>query len=320
MTLPYNQAPMLASPSKNIHPNLETAMQRLIDGGRHVFDIKFDGVRVLAFIENGKVTLKNRNGVDTTGRFPEVVERLAALYPTGSRIFDGEMLCFDPDTGKPTFARISKRDRTGTPAKVKVLAKIMPATFMVFDLLHYDGDDLRIQPLMARLALLRQDASRFGNDGRVLLSMLTEDGAAIWDVIKRQGMEGLIAKDKLAIYRGGRAPSWIKLKPVASVTCVVTGYTAGQGARAGKFGALTIGLLHDGVTVKPWGEVGTGFTDAALADLKPRVDAGEELVIEVEIQNVTPDGKPRFPSYKGVRTDRSIIDCCVSQLEAIPVC
>lgn len=315
MTLFYDQAPMLASPGKNP----DAVLAQLIKGGRHTFDIKWDGVRVLAFIEDGKVTLKNRNGVDTTGRFPEVVERLAELYPTGTRVFDGEMLCFDPATGKPTFARISKRDRTGTPAKIVVLAKQMPATYVVFDLLAYDGDDLRAQPLMARLALLKTDLSRHPADGRVLLSMLTDDGAAVWNVIKTQGMEGLIAKDKLAPYRGGRAPSWVKLKPVASVTCVVTGYTAGQGARSGKFGALTIGLLFDGV-LKPWGEVGTGFTDAALADLKPRVDAGEELVVEVEIQNVTPDGKPRFPSYKGIRTDRSIIDCCASQLDAVPVC
>lgn len=315
MTLPYDQGAMLASPGKNP----DTVIQQLIAGGRHVYDVKWDGVRVLAFIENGQVILKNRNGVVTTDRFPEVVERLAELYPTGSRVFDGEMLCFDPESGKPTFARISKRDRTGTPSKQIVLAKEMPATFMVFDLLHFNGDDLRAHPLQARLALLQVDAKNFGKDGRVMLSMITEDGASIWNVVKSEGMEGLIAKDKLAPYRGGRAPAWVKLKPVASVTCVVTGYTPGQGHRAGKFGALEIGLIYDG-EVRQWGEVGTGFTDAMLADLKPRVDAGEMLIVEVEIQNVTPDGKPRFPSYKGIRTDKGILDCDATQLADIPVC
>jgi bifunctional non-homologous end joining protein LigD len=317
VTLPYDQGPMLASPGKNP----DAVLAQLLTGGRHVFDLKWDGVRVLAFIQDGQVTLKNRNGVNTTDRFPEVVERLAALYPTGTRVFDGEMLCFDPDSGKPTFARISRRDRTGTPSKIEALAKSMPATYMVFDLLWFDGDDLRIQPLSARLALLKVDAARFrsDDDARVALSMLSDDGAAMWGVIKSQGMEGLIAKDKLAPYRGGRAPAWVKLKPVASVTCVVVGYTVGQGARAGKFGALEIGLLYDG-NLKHWGEVGTGFTDKMLADLKPRVDAGEMLVIEVEVQNITPDGKPRFPSYKGLRTDQGILDCDAAQLASIPVC
>lgn len=317
MTLPYEQAPMLASPGKNP----EAVLRQLLTGGRHTFDLKWDGVRVLAFIEDGKVRLRNRNGVDTTDRFPEVVERLAALYPVGTRVFDGEMLCFDPDSGKPTFARISKRDRTGSPVKIDVLARQMPATYMVFDLLWFEGDDLRAQPLSARLALLKVDAARFASDedSRLALSMFSDDGAAMWNVIKTKGMEGLIAKDKLAPYRGGRAPAWVKLKPVASVTCVVVGYTAGQGARAGKFGALEIGLLYDG-NLKHWGEVGTGFTDAMLADLKPRVDAGELLLVEVEIQNVTPDGKPRFPSFKGVRTDVTILDADASQLDTVPVC
>lgn len=319
--LPYDQAPMLASPSNKIAPKVDDALRILVAGGRHVYDHKFDGIRILAFIENGKVSLRNRNGVDTTYRYPDVVARLADLYPAGSRVFDGEMLCLDPATGKPTFARIAKRDQQSNPAKIAVVAKSHPAMLVVFDLLHLDGHDLRSEALMARLGLLKQESPRFKSDEdyRVALSIVTDDGDALWSAVKDQGLEGLIAKDKLSPYRGGRAPSWVKIKPTFSLSAMVLGYTPGQNGRAGRIGALTLGLIYNG-EIKRFGEVGTGMTNRELADLKQRIDAGEMLLVDIEVQNITPEGKPRFPSWRGVRTDISILDCDAKQLLSVPVC
>lgn len=306
-----SQVPMLASPTSNPDQLIPTL------GGRYTFDIKWDGVRCLAYIDDGRVMLRNRNGVDITHRYPDIATMLAEKYPTGQRVFDGELLCFNPETGKPEFARAAKRDAQSHSTKIELISKAMPATFMAFDYLWFDGDDLRNTALAGRLALLRAEADAvFANDPRLMVSQWSDDGQLLWKFVCDFGMEGLIAKDKQGVYRGRRDGGWLKLKKLHRLTAIVTGYEQGKGARAGKIGALFLALRNDQGELVPIGKVGTGLKDA---DHAPMLDIlskpGCMFLAEVEYMEFTKDGILRFPSFKGVRSDLTSADCTFQQLE-----
>lgn len=304
---------MLATASKDPDSLVSQMAQ---EQGRWTFDIKWDGVRCLAYVQDGVVTLRNRNGVDITHRYPEVCEHLAAVYPRGEKVFDGELLCFDPVTGRPEFARIAKRDAQSHPGKITSLARSHPATFMAFDFLWDAGNDLRRTALAGRHTLLQVEARLFPEDPRLMVSQWSDDGPTLWTFVNQFGMEGLIAKAKAGTYRGGRDPGWIKLKRTHRVTAIVTGYENGKGARDGKVGALFISLLNDAGELVPIGKVGTGLRANDHAPLLAVLNAGQEFLIEVEYQEATPDGQLRFPSYKGVRSDVTRADCTTAQLKS----
>ena len=304
--------PMTCSSSKKIAPTPEQAIEILTRDG-YFYETKLDGVRVVAYIEDGVVTLVNRRMVETTGRYPEVVAGLAAAFPTGSKVFDGEVVCYKD--GKPAFERIHKRDaqpvtKTATIAK---LAADWPATFVVFDLLHNDGDNLRDVPYFARRKLLQVLVSRTVVSAVEWIKSDTA-GKVMWAFTNEHGLEGLIAKAKNSRYTPGRSSTWIKLKKVDSVSCVAVGYDFGEGSRSGRIGAIKLALVEGANTIDV-GRVGTGFTEKDLDELKTRMDAGELLVLEVEYANWGAASKKlRFPSYKGIRTDVAPTDCTLDQL------
>lgn len=316
MTIPddiIHQSAMLACPSNTIAPTPEAALNSLSDRGRHSYEIKWDGIRCLAYADNGVITLRNRNGVDISYRYPEVVDQLAKIYPTGTRVFDAEMLSFDAN-GQPLFSRIHRRDAQSSATKAAQLAKTLPATLMVFDLLFFEGDDLRALPLTARRAILNTESKRFGNDPRVMVTSWSDDGATLWDFICTHNMEGLIAKDKLSQYRGRRDSAWIKLKRVHRISALVTGYDEGKGARAGKVGALHLALCAPDGTLVPIGRVGTGLKERDHKPLLATLATGEPFIVEIEFAEVTKDGQLRFPVYFGIRTDVTGNACTVAQL------
>lgn len=302
---------MLASPSKNPDLLIEQMATQI---GKWTFDIKWDGVRCLAYVQDGVATLRNRNGVDITHRYPEVCAHLVSVYPKGEKVFDGEMLCFDPESGRPEFSRIAKRDAQSHQGKIDLIAKAMPATFMAFDFLWDSGNDLRDTVLAARHALLTVESRSFPEDPRLMVSQWSDDGPTLWAFVNQFAMEGLIAKDKTGTYRGRRDAGWIKLKKTHRVTAIVTGYENGKGARDGKVGALFIGLLNDAGELVPVGKVGTGLKANDHGPLLEVLNAGQEFLVEVEYQEATPDGQLRFPSYKGVRSDVTRAACTLSQI------
>lgn len=310
--------PQTCASSKKVAATPEQAIVQLQRDGWY-FELKLDGVRCVAYVEDGTVTLINRRMADITGRYPEVVRDLGAAFPTGSIALDGEIICYGDDKSlrKPDFTRIHKRDAQ-PPTKTAVIEKLAaqwPATFVAFDILHNDGDDLRPMPYAARRHLLRTlIGDRFEQVDSVECILSEQDGALMWDFCEQHGLEGLIAKQRTSPYRPGRTAAWVKLKKVDSVSVVAVGYTHGEGARAGEIGAINIALIDNGQPVDV-GRVGTGFNARDLVDLKQRMDAGELLVLEVEYANWGAQTKKlRFPAYKGIRSDVAPTDCTLDQL------
>lgn len=146
-------------------------------------------------------------------------------------------------------------------------------------------------------------------------SVLSYD-PAYFDQVKAAGMEGVIAKRLNSTYKAGRFSDWLKFKAVRSITAVGIGYEAGTGARA-HFGAMFLALIGPDGPVEI-GRVGTGFTATEITSLKTEMDAGRPVVVEIECLNKSKDGKLRFPVYKGLRTDQSVADATLAQLDEIP--
>lgn len=314
------QVAMLAHPSNKVGPTVEEALAILIKDGGYFFDMKWDGTRAIAFVEDGDVRFRNRRGEDVTYRYPDLVARLAEVFPDGSVVFDGEIVVIGKD-GRPDYdAAIHRRDSQQNARSAAAMAEVHPATYMAFDLLHRNGDDYRRLPFTARRGLLATLSECFGADGvpnaPLQQSVSSKDGPVMWKFVLDTKLEGLIAKQGQAPYRGGRSSAWIKLKPIKTVTAIATGYDLGKKNQqfAHTLGAMHLTVLENGEPVGI-GKVGTGFSIRQRDELKDRMDAGELLVVEVEYQEVSPVNKQlRFPSFKGLRTDQTITDCTIEQL------
>lgn len=308
------QVAMLAHQSNKVAPVVEDALAMLDKDGGYWFDMKWDGTRAIAFVENGDVRFRNRRGEDVTYRYADLVAALKATFPEGSVVLDGEIIVFGAD-GRPDYdAAIHRRDSQQNARSAEAMAKLHPATYVAFDVLHWNGDDYRRLPFTARRALLNTLSEGFG--AQVQMSVSSKDGALMWQNVLDNRLEGLIAKQGQSPYRGGRSSAWVKLKPIKTVTAIATGYDLGEKNKqfAHTLGAMHLTVLEDGEPVKI-GKVGTGFSIKQRDELKARMDAGELLVVEVEYQEVSPVNKQlRFPSFKGLRTDQTITDCTIEQL------
>lgn len=278
-----------------------------------LWELKFDGYRLLARIDQGKARLFTRNGLDWTHRMPELAAALARL-PVRQAWLDGEVVAVD-DEGMPDFAALQNAfDGAGTKALV----------YYLFDLLHLDGTDWRTQALRLRreqLDLILMDA----DEECLRLSQAFE--AAPADLIAsacRMGMEGIIGKRREAHYTSGRNQDWIKLKCGQGEELVIAGYTEGQGARA-DLGALVLAAHDAKGALRHAGNVGSGFDTRTLAMLLQRLQALEtaespltdsprlpgrihwvrpELVAQVTHAGWTPQRKLRHGVFRGLREDK----------------
>jgi bifunctional non-homologous end joining protein LigD len=307
-TLPEDllaQRPMLASPSKAA---ARVMVDRLAGYGTYVFDVKWDGIRCLAYIVDGKVRLVSRRANDITFRYPDVVANLAHAFPAGSFVLDGEIVVWNGS--KFDFQLALRRDSQSLTGKVDIMAKAYPACYMAFDLL-WANQDLRGAMLTDRLAALRRvlDSSQPG----VQVSQSNADGHLMWEAVERFGFEGLVAKVGRSRYSPGRGTDWIKVKRTRRLTAIVTGYDPGEGGRTNQVGALHLALLDQGRLV-PVGKVGTGFKRADHAPMLEVLGTGEQFLVEVEYLEASKDNQLRMPSYKGVRIDITREDCTVDQL------
>jgi bifunctional non-homologous end joining protein LigD len=294
-----------------------------------LFEIKYDGVRVLASRRGDRVELYGRSGQDTTSRYPEVVRALRAL-PVESFVIDGEIVALD-DAGRPSFQRLQPRMALTDPREIERLALQRPAIGVFFDCLMLDDRDLRKLPLVDRKECLRLlvpslGAVRYGDH-------VMEEGKAFFELASEQRLEGMVAKRARSVYSGARTRDWIKIKCQRRQEFVIGGYTDPQGSR-GHFGALHLGV-YDGPTDAPRlvyvSKVGTGFDDAKLraildqlrplARATPPFDAGTiptgrghhwvepRLVAEVRFTDWTEDGGLRHPTFIGLRDDKKPLEC-----------
>ena len=253
------------------------------------FEVKWDGVRALVRSEPGRLTLTARSGNDVTARYPEIAAINRALHEHAALI-DGEIVAFGAD-GRPSFQALQRRMHVENEARVKRLARDLPVTFIAFDLLWLDGHSLMAAPYSERRKRLDGLAL---SGARWQAPDTHDDGGELLAAAERLGLEGVVAKRRGSAYEPGRRSSaWIKVKPGRSADLVIGGWTAGEGARSGRLGAVLVGEYDDAGQLRYAGRVGSGFTDDGLDDLVRQLEpiaADVSPFAPIEGQSATPPG------------------------------
>ncbi len=290
------------------------------------YELKLDGVRILADKRGDEVALYYRKGRAATGSYPEIVRAVRAL-PFERVILDGEIVAFD-GAGKPDFQRLAQRFSASKPRDVARAMRAVPVSYLVFDLLALQDRDLTDLALSVRKGLLKQVAPPRGLIRA--LDHLQDDGEPLYAFCRSQRLEGVIAKRADGPYRVGPKPSrdWVKIKCEREDDFVVVGYTKGKSSR--KLGALDI-ASYQGDALVSRGKVGSGFDDAMLdllvkqldgmrvqktsvvGDLMPaplgRVFVRPDLVVNVRYLGFTDDAHLRHPVFQGLRADVAPREC-----------
>lgn len=245
-------------------PMLATEERKPFSRAGWGFELKIDGIRAIAHVRNREVIVFSRNGNDITFKFPRLVRELRQL-PYESFILDGEVVCFD-EAGKPSFQRLLERFQLQDPRAIESMESKLPIEFCVFDLLYFEGWDVRGCKLRERRALLEQMNPRTTTI-RVLDQYL-ESGELLFDHAIQLGFEGVVGKKLDSKYRGGvRSNDWIKVKHLHSEDFWIVGWNPGQGGRASTFGSLILAERAADGTLNYAGNVGGGFSDASLAEV-----------------------------------------------------
>lgn len=281
------------------------------------FEPKLDGIRVIAYLDRGRVELRSRGGHDITAGYPSLVA-LLRQQPAASAVLDGEIVAVGPD-GRPSFELLQRRMNLHDPDAVAAAEREIPVVFFVFDLAHLDGYDLQRVPLHDRREALARLLIPGPQVSRVATIPLPKDEA--FDAAVAAGFEGIIAKRDDSRYEAGRrSTAWLKRKALDRDVFLVAGWTTGTGHRSSSFGGLIIGERSDGV-LKYRGKVGTGFSDDDLAAIRRELDRSPRpgspfatstpddrsahwveprLQVLVEYTNRTAAGVLRAPVFKGV--------------------
>jgi bifunctional non-homologous end joining protein LigD len=291
-----------------VRPMLATLVDKPFNEAGWIYEEKYDGYRLLAYKEGSRVTLLSRNAKDRTQTFSPIVASLAAL--SAHRVLlDGEAVAFD----RRGVSRFQLLQNQGCEPR-----------FAVFDCLYKDGVDLRSKPLSVRRSVLESVIGNADpNRARVFLSaMLASNGLRAFEIAKRKGCEGVVAKNGSASYIEGRPSQWLKFKVRHEDEFIVVGYTAPAGSRQ-YFGALLLGAYDHG-KLRYVGKVGTGFTRESLARLfrafqslvkaKPSLTSAPrqrnivylapKLIAQVAFEEWTNDQKLRQPVFLGLRDDK----------------
>jgi bifunctional non-homologous end joining protein LigD len=287
-------------------------------------EMKWDGIRALAFIEAGRVTLRSRTGKDITATYPELAV-LGRAVGHRQALLDGEIVALG-DTGQPDFEALQHRMHVSDPGSAHRLAARTPVTYLAFDVIQLDGRPLGALPYTARRELLEPLVPA---SARISCppSFPGRDFEAVREVSAASGLEGVVAKRLESRYEPGeRSGNWRKVKNFQRQEVVVAGWKPGQGNREGKIGSLLVGVYTAGQLLY-CGHVGTGFTDETLRllgarlaplrraaspfdgpvpaqDARPAVWVEPRLVIDVAFERWTRAGRMRAPAYKGLRDDK----------------
>jgi bifunctional non-homologous end joining protein LigD len=283
------------------------------------YEFKWDGARTIAYLGGGRLALRSRTGADVTARYPELsgLSRAASV----PLVLDGEIVAFDPDEGRPSFALLQRRMHVAVPGAA--LPASVPVTYLVFDLLHVGGQRLLLRPYAERRA--RLERLRLAGAAWQTPPAWVGGGPDVLAASRDHGLEGVLAKRLASAYQPGRrSRDWVKVKNVRTLHALVGGWTAGRGYRAGSIGALLLGLPEPPGGLRYIGHVGSGFTVAALDDLARRLaplaradppfTAGltrqaahgahwveAALVGAVDYREWTVDGTLRHPVWRGLR-------------------
>jgi bifunctional non-homologous end joining protein LigD len=312
--MPETVAPMLAQIGKGDPPS----------GDEWLYEIKWDGVRALCYLDNGGLRMVSRKGNRMDRQYPEL-SILPHQINARQAILDGEIAALDA-RGVPSFEKLQQRIMVADAASIALLTRRHPVVLFLFDLLYVDGYDLRGAPLMERKRLLKEllkpdDVVRYSDH-------FAGAGVDLLEAAKQQGIEGIVGKRASSLYEARRTGDWVKYKIFNSDSFVLCGFTKGE---RDLFGALVLGI-YDGGTLTWAGNVGTGFDrkgmQAIYEGLAPLTVAKcpllpdknlpkpgavtwtrPELVCEIRFTNWTDDGRLRAPVFAGLRPDVDPAEC-----------
>lgn len=313
----------MAAPPRLVRPMLARLRRELPpDEQRYGWELKWDGVRAIAYVQDGELRLLSRNDKEMARSYPELAV-LARLLP-GPAILDGEIVALEG--GRPSFGRLQSRMHVQRPSDR--LVRAVPVHYYLFDLLHLRDESLLALPYTER----RDRLEELGLDHEPtrVPPWWRGGGATVLAVSAEQGLEGVIGKPLASRYLPGRRGPWIKVKNVRHQEVVVAGWLPGEGRRADMIGSLILGVGGAG-GLRYAGNVGTGFTEASLTDLAARLAplardtcpfpagvprevarrarwAEPRLVGEVAFTEWTPDDVLRHPSWRGLRPDKRPAD------------
>lgn len=237
-------------------------------GDHWIYQVKWDGVRILSYYDGQKVELFNRHLHERTHQFPELTS--FPFLSAGSFIIDGEVIALAAD-GKPSFHEVMRRDGIRRFNRVEGMRNEVPITYMVFDLLYLDDEWINSRPLQERQQLLQ---SLILPNHNVQLVQSHDNGPGLYEVIQQQGMEGIVCKNLNSSYAiDGKDNRWVKVKNYGDVVAVIGGFTLNGGV----VNALVFGLYNEG-NLHFIGKVGTGRLTAA--DWRELTGALKEIEIQ----------------------------------------
>jgi bifunctional non-homologous end joining protein LigD len=323
LPLPSGVKPMLAARGRPAAGDLDN----------WAIEMKWDGVRALAFCENGRTAIASRTGKDISRTYPDLLG-LARAVGHRQALLDGEIVAFGPG-GQPDFEALQPRMHVSSAAQAERLAVTTPVTFLAFDILQLDGRSLLAVPYSERRRILQP---LIPNDPSWLIppQFSGPDLDAVLAASLSSGLEGVVAKRLDSRYEpGDRSGNWLKIKNLLRQEVVIAGWKPGKGNREGRIGSLLVGVYDDGALLY-CGHVGTGFTDVAMRMLeerlrplrrgdspfdgaatgssvpgstvppeyaRPAIWVEPRLVIDVEFDRWTRAGRMRAPAYRGLRDD-----------------
>ncbi|MFI5090313.1 MAG: non-homologous end-joining DNA ligase [Terriglobales bacterium] len=313
-----------------IHPMLATLVDRPFDDDEWLFEIKWDGYRAVAFLQEGKVRLVSRNQNDLTAEYPEL-KGLAQNVRARTAILDGEIVALD-EQGRASFSLMQQRTGFREPGRRGARNSSIPILYYAFDLLYLDGYSLFNVGLEKRKELLAGIVAA-GDILRYSDHHLGQ-GTALFQAAAGKQLEGIVAKRRRSWYIQKRSREWLKMKLTKSQECVIGGYTDPKGSRE-HFGSVILGLYDNQGRLVHVGQAGSGFTEASHADMWRRlqklktsrnpfhgqVQTGRgmhwvkpELVAEIKFTEWTHETeggglKMRAPVYEGLRSDKKPREC-----------
>jgi DNA ligase D-like protein (predicted ligase) len=243
-----------------VAPMLATLVDEPFDSEQHLFEVKWDGIRALTFVEDGDYRALTRNRHDLKPAYPE----LAALarLPAGT-LLDGELVVLEGD--RPSFSRSLERMQARGRHRVAALARACPAQYVVFDLLYLGGQPVLSRPLRDRRERLRELLGALGEPRLVLSDGVVGPGRAFFEEVRARELEGLVAKELDGAYLPGkRTRSWVKVKTTRTAPCAILGFVADE---RGDLASLIVAIEEDGHLVSA-GRVGSGLSDELRARLQ----------------------------------------------------
>jgi bifunctional non-homologous end joining protein LigD len=312
---------------RRLDPMLAELVARPFSGDDWLFELKYDGFRLLASTAGGAPYLRYRSGRDATRRFPELALALRAL-PFDQLVLDGEVAALD-DEGKTDFGRLQERAALQGDREIARATATNPVVYFAFDLLAVDGFDLRALPLERRKALLAEVVPKAGVIRYV--DHVVGRGEELYRAVAERGLEGVVAKRRASPYRGERSSDWRKLRLARTDDFAVVGWSAPRGGRAG-FGGLHL-AARAGDGWRYAGKVGSGFDDATLVALRAALEKAPRArykwrglpgtpstwvvpSLVVEVRYTAWNQHLRQPVFLRLRPDKRPEDCTVAAVAA----